>query len=138
MMRAITSFFLIFIVLLGAVGVSYDAHYCGGVLVDERVSFTPADLSCGMSMNTKSIDEQSDDALTFSEPCCENQHVGFEISDDYKDVQSDFFYYVPCHSFPNTERCVLSFQQEKENEFIGYSPPQLQRDIVLLKASFLI
>lgn len=138
MLRSITSFFLIFIVLLGTVGFSYDAHYCGGVLVNQKLSIVQSDLSCGMAMKENVASQPDENERIEPETCCENHHLSFEISDDFKDVQSASFFYVPCHSFPSIEGQSLFFSQEKEYDFIGYSPPPLYRDIVLLKESFLI
>lgn len=138
MMRSTLSFFLIFIVLLGTVGVSYDAHYCCGVLVDESLSFVQSDLSCEMATGEKIDTKAGDNSLKFSQPCCENHHLAFQISDDYKDVQSHFFFFVPRHSFPIYEPSQLAFESENEDNIVDYSAPKLHRDLILLNASFLI
>ncbi len=139
MVKIFTSFFLIFIVLLGTVGINYDSHYCGGILVDEQLSIIPSDLSCGMSMNQGIEINSSDESTTYiSQVCCENEHLGFQISDDYNDYQAASFQFISNSSFPEIEVEYISFPQERDYVFFGYSPPPLTENILLVKESFLI
>lgn len=139
MVKVFTSFFLIFIVLLGAIGVNYDSHYCGGILVDQQLSIIPSDLSCGMSENFENSVNSSDESSTYlSEACCENQHLGFQISDDYNDYQAPNFQFISNNYFPELEVDYTSFTQEQDYNFIGYSPPPRIENILLIKESFLI
>lgn len=139
MVKVFTSFFLIFIVLLGAVGINYDTHYCGGVLVDQQLSIIPSDLSCGMSMNEGVEINSSDESTTYiSQVCCENEHLGFQISDDYNDYQAANFQFISNSSFPEIEVDHISFTQERDYVFLGYFPPPRIENILLVKESFLI
>ncbi|MCJ8289257.1 MAG: hypothetical protein HRT58_08195 [Crocinitomicaceae bacterium] len=139
MVKVFTSFFLIFIVLLGTIGVNYDSHYCGGVLVDQQLSILPSDLSCGMSADFGNEINSSNESSTYlSEVCCENQHLGFNISDDYNDYQATNFQFISNSSFPELEVNYISFTQDRDYCFLGYSPPPRFENILLVKESFLI
>ena len=138
MVKVFTSIFLIVIALLGAIGVSYDTHYCGGVLVDQQLSIMQSDLSCGMSENSGAIDASDESSTSISQVCCKNHHLGFQISDEYNDYQTTQFHFISNSSFPVFELDYISFIQEREYNFIGYSPPPLLEDILLKKESFLI
>ena len=139
MVKVFTSLFLIFIVLIGTIGVNYDSHYCGGVLVDQQLSIIPSDLSCGMSESgTNVLNSPYKPIPDFSQICCENEHLGFQISDDYNDYQAATFQFISNSSFPELELDYASFPQEKEYSFIGYSPPPRFENLLLVKESFLI
>lgn len=136
MVKVFTSIFLIVVALLGAIGVNYDTHYCGGVLVDQQLSIIPSDLSCGMSADMDASADKS--GVNFSQACCENHHFGFQISDDYNDYRSAQFLFISNSSFPEIRLEYISFIPESEYNFIGYSPPPLLENILLKKESFLI
>ena len=138
MVKVITSIFLIVIVLLGTIGVNYDTHYCGGILVDQQLSFIPSDLSCGMSANGVQINSSDESSSYFSEVCCANHHLGFQITDEYNDYQASSFQFISNSSFPEIVLDYTSFSKERDYNFIGYSPPPPFENILLKKESFLI
>ena len=138
MVKIFTSIFLIVVVLLGTIGVNYDSHYCGGILVDQQFSVIPSDLSCGMSENSATIDASDESTTSISEVCCANHHLGFQITDDYNDYQAANFQFISNSSFPEIQLDYISFIQEREYNFIGYSPPPRVENILLKKESFLI
>lgn len=138
MAKALTSIFLIVIVLLGSIGVNYDTHYCGGILVDQQLSFMPSHLSCGMSMNTADMDVSDESSTHISEVCCANHHLGFQITDEYNDYHASSFLFISNSSFPRIVVDFTSFTKERDYNFIGYSPPPPSENILLKKESFLI
>lgn len=135
-MKRFAAAILMVFFLVGVIGLKYDAHYCGGELVSENLSFIPKDLSCGM----KGMDQdRSDDDLSFGKHCCDNKHLSFQIDDDYNDYQvQDFGTNVIAVIPPAAlELSIVEFSNVDYN-FIGYSPPPIERDIIVLNQTFLI
>lgn len=138
MVKVITSVFLIVIVFLGTIGINYDSHYCCGILVSEKLSFVRSDLSCGMTENGVKMNSSDESSTYFSEVCCANHHLGFQISDEYNDYQATSFQFISNSSFLEIVLDCISFIQERDYNFIGYSPPPRFENILLIKESFLI
>ena len=135
MFKRIISGLLILIVLVGTVGVSYDSHYCGGRFVKSQISIIPSTLSCGMQ---KEADKNCDGQETFSRVCCSNEHMAFELNEDYSVDQAQAPTFISNFSIPVSIIEEYEFIDETEYSFLGYSPPPLERDIVVFYQSFLI
>jgi hypothetical protein len=83
--------------------------------------------------------DRSDDDLSFGKHCCDNKHLSFQIDDDYNDYQvQDFSTNVVAVIPPAAlELCIVECSNVDYN-FIGYSPPPIERDIIVLNQTFLI
>jgi hypothetical protein len=135
MLNRIIAGFLILIVLIGTVGLSYDSHYCGGELVRSELSIVPQKLSCGMSAN----DQSEDGSESLSNRCCENDHVEFKLDDDFVKYQVAEVSYLIDFTFPIAEFDVGELDLSVSYEFIGYSPPPLvKQDLTIWHQTFLI
>ncbi len=134
MLKRIVSSLLILIVLIGTVGFSYDAHFCGGDLVDDQFAFLTEDLSCGMPTDAM----LSDHDVNIYELCCSSEHETFQIDDDFVDYKSSQLIINTDFSFPQIEIEFISIVKESKYEFFGYSPPPFDTDRVVLNQSFLI
>lgn len=134
-MKKVFASILMAFFLVGVIGLKYDAHYCGGELVSESLSLVPKNLTCGM----KGMDDESDKGLSFNKHCCDNQHLSFQIDDDYNDYQAQDFGTNVIAFIPPTS-LILSLVEfsDVDYNFIGYSPPPLEQDIVVLNQTFLI
>lgn len=135
MMKRLIGISLITLFLAGIVGLRYDAHYCGGKLVASSFSTVPHDLSCGMA----GMDQEDDCQLQFRRHCCDNDHLSFEITDDYNSNSSLCFDLHPAAIIPVTfDYAFIDLILLSRYEFIGYSPPPSQHDIILFNQTFLI
>lgn len=122
--------------LVGIVGVNYDAHYCGGKRIAESFSFVPQDLSCGMTMG-KHLNHN--EQPSFTRICCENEHIGFQIDDDYNHFElQGFTPQIVAVAPPTVVKAVIDNIDEVRYECIGYSPPPLEIDLNILYQTFLI
>lgn len=136
-LKSIFSISLIVIFLAGVVGINYDTHYCCGEEVAAEFSILPAPLTCGMQMDKGSDSESEGESI--APICCETDHVAFEINNDYvkynshnQDLQSMDF--IPT----DVELATAQFRVKPNYQDLGYSPPPLDRDIIVLVQSFLI
>lgn len=136
MIKRIIAGLLILIVLVGTVGVNYDSHYCNGKLIKSKISFVPSTLSCGMKMVAKKTCENNQESI--SKVCCENEHLSFELDNDFVKYIAQATVFIDNIKFPIAILEDHIFIDEKEYEFIGYSPPPINRDIIILHESFLI
>ncbi|MDX2359469.1 MAG: hypothetical protein QNK23_01595 [Crocinitomicaceae bacterium] len=134
MFRKIIASFLILVVLVGTVGVSYDSHFCGGELIKSQFSFLPHQLSCGMLEQTSN--DCDEDA--FSRVCCSNEHTSFQMDDDFVQYDAPVLAFVIDFKFPEIVFEVDFFELTTKYEFIGYSPPPTDEDIIILNQTFLI
>lgn len=135
MLKRIISGLLILIVLFGTVGVSYDAHYCGGNFIKSQFSFVPKTLSCGMK---KEVGKNCGENELLTRKCCSNEHTSFDLSDNL-DV---YHAYTPTFFneflIPVTALEEYGFIIKSDYTFYGYSPPPVGRDLIVLHQSFLI
>jgi hypothetical protein len=135
MLKRIISGLLVLIVLTGTVGVNYDSHYCGGEFVKSQISILPSTLSCGMKME---IGKKCNDRESFSRVCCSNDHISFELNEDYNVDQVLAPAFISNFSIPVSVIEEYNFIDEIGYSFLGYSPPPIDRDIVVFYQSFLI
>jgi len=136
MVRRVLSGLLILVVLVGTVGVNYDAHYCGGEFVKSEISILPQTLSCGMKHER--IENGNDETPSFKRLCCSSERSNFQLDDDYVKYESQAIALIGDFSFPEAVFTVEAFIEETKYEFLGYSPPPVYEDIVILYQSFLI
>lgn len=129
---------LLIFFLAGIVGIRYDAHYCGGELITSSLSIVPKELSCGM-MNMDKGPENSEKEPIYKKHCCDNEHLSFEIDNDFNDYQPHEFNANGVASIPPSllELAIIEVSEVDYN-FIGYSPPPIERDIIVLNQTFLI
>lgn len=135
MIKRFISGLLILIVLVGTVGINYDAHYCGGKFIKSQISFLPSKLSCGMKIDSK---KNCDDSESFSRVCCSNEHLSFELDEDFNVDQAVTTAFISCFTIPTSLIEKYEFVNDITYSFLGYSPPPLERDIIIFNQSFLI
>lgn len=135
MIRRIISGLLVLIVFVGTVGINYDAHYCGGEFIKSQLSFLPSELSCGMKIDSK---KNCDDSESFSRVCCSNEHLSFELEEDFNVDQVAANSFISSFTFLTSVITEYEFVDETTYSFLGYSPPPLERDIVIFNQSFVI
>lgn len=138
MLKFVFSISLIAFFLAGIVGVNYDTHFCCGELIKSELSITPETLSCGMGMN-KALSKKYSDEETISALCCENHRLTFEIDNDFSKYSKHIQFLPQMDIVPmDVERVTTQMCNQPKYEDLGYSPPPLDRDIILLVQSFLI
>ena len=137
MLKSIFSISLIVIFLAGVVGINYDTHYCCGEEIAAEFSIVPQPLTCGMQMDQDSNDENQDESI--APICCETDHVAFEINNDYVKYNSHDHELQSVDFIPmDVELTIAQFRAKPNYQDLGYSPPPLDRDIIVLVQSFLI
>lgn len=137
MLKSIFSISLIVIFLAGVVGINYDTHYCCGEEIAAEFSIVPVPLTCGMQMDQDSNGENEGESVAAI--CCETDHVAFEIDNDYLKYNSHDHELLNMDFIPmDVELAIAQFRVRPNYQDLGYSPPPLDRDIIVLVQSFLI
>src|SRR5690554_4770786 len=75
------SILLAFLVLTSSVGFAMNTHFCGGLAVEQSLSFHFEVLDCGMDMETDCKSEPAKEAVK-AKACCENQHEFHQLDED--------------------------------------------------------
>ena len=78
-MRKVLSILFSVVLLLSGISVSIDRHFCGGDLVDVKVSLDGNLASCGMEKPADLIPEQT----SMNKKCCEDQLTWYHFSNKY-------------------------------------------------------
>lgn len=137
MFKSIFSISLIFVFLVGITGINLDTHYCCGEVIKSEFSIYPKTLSCGMSMDKAPV--RNDNEESFSTLCCENEHLSFQVDNDYLKYNKHAQYIPQMDIVPVDIELATEFTcNQPKYEEMGYSPPPIDRDIVVLVQSFLI
>ena len=74
-----------FVIVLSAVflasglQVSFDKHFCGGILSATKISFNGAKASCGMEES----DSRCSNQPSYDSKCCSDQMTTFSINNNY-------------------------------------------------------
>jgi hypothetical protein len=136
MLKRIISGILVIIVLVGAIGVSYDSHYCSGRLIKSELSLFPSNLTCGMKVEKTLGNDSDGDAI--SRVCCSNEHIDIDLGDDLVKYQLASLIIINNFTIPEAIINNYAFSQELEYVFLGYTPPPDQHDLIVLNQSFLI
>jgi len=133
--RAILSLVAVFSLLVATIGVPLGQHWCGNMLSSERLY--AAAPSCGME------EEHNSGVSLSAQDCCRDElnllaasgldNDGAQaLSPNPLPLQVDFFAQVITHTLANYPS--TSFK----NPYLLGSPPELQRDFVVVHHSFLI
>ncbi len=77
-MKRVSAILIIAVFLVSGMHVYFASHYCGGKLVNEKISFTGARATCGME---ECITGNSVTPLFFKSVCCENHVSSFSVND---------------------------------------------------------
>ena len=85
-MKKVLSILASVILLLSGLQISVDRHYCGGRLVDAKISFSGEMASCGMEESEK----KSTENLSFDKRCCEDQVTFYSLVNNYSPEYSSF------------------------------------------------
>jgi hypothetical protein len=78
-MKKVLTIIIAAILLASGMKVSLDRHYCGGNLVDVRISFTGKLASCGMEPAESVYTGQA----TINNKCCEDQLSFYSLNSKY-------------------------------------------------------
>lgn len=135
MIKPLFAISLMIVFLTGIVGLNFDSHYCRGELVATSVSILPHDLSCGMP----GMDQGETKAPIIKKHCCDNEHLSFEINDDYNSDQATSFVFAVTAILPAPfSYDLVETRLDERYEFLGYSPPPVHGDIIIFNQTFLI
>lgn len=80
-MQKVISILLAFLLLTSSVGYAVNTHFCGGLAVEQSLSFHFELLDCGMDMETDCESKPAKEALK-AKACCENQHEFHQLDED--------------------------------------------------------
>jgi hypothetical protein len=78
-MRKALSILFSVVLLMSGISISIDRHFCGGNLVDVKVSLDGNLASCGMEKPADLISEQT----SMNKKCCEDQLTWYNLSNKY-------------------------------------------------------
>ena len=78
-MKKVLTILIAAIILVSGMQVSVDRHYCGGKLIDVKISVTGKLASCGMEQTGSSCPDHP----TIDKKCCENQLSFFSLNNNY-------------------------------------------------------
>ncbi|PCJ81218.1 MAG: hypothetical protein COA49_05775 [Bacteroidetes bacterium] len=140
-MKQLFSIFLATLMLVSNMGVTLATHYCGGKAVMSAFALGEMELSCGMSADDTCTHSSgtSSDSLE-NKTCCQNKYLQLDV-DDVKsldaavaiDNASNNVYLVY-----NTIQLYSSQILQIPTKYEYYSPPLIERDIIILVQSYLI
>lgn len=80
-MQKVISILLAFLLLTSSVGYAVNTHFCGGLAVEQSLSFHFELLDCGMDMETDCESKPAKEAVK-AKACCENQHEFHQLDED--------------------------------------------------------
>jgi hypothetical protein len=138
-MQKVISILLAFLLLTSSVGFAMNTHFCGGLAVEQSLSFHFEDLDCGMDMEFDCESEPAKEAVK-AKACCENQHEFHQLDEDLikqavnasKDVKQTIAA-VQTVVFETSTSSTLKVRATN-----NHSPPLQKVDIRLLFQTFLL
>jgi hypothetical protein len=137
-LKKVISIFLLAIMLLGNVGITYGTHFCMGMAMKSELMIGHEHMDCGMAMD-ESIPSESDQTHFSAPPCCENQYVSVETDDTFTKSLSlelaNTFVAVTLSSILYTVEVDFSIDEPLANDT---SPPLLKQDFIVLHQVFRI
>lgn len=139
-MRKILSIFFALLILTTNVGTTFAIHYCGGKAVKSSISFGQDVLSCGMTSDNQSCENNSQLPTVQTKNCCENHYIQLKVNGDYSmpaiiKSHIDFNFVV---DFADMSSKLYSYNASTEVNYLNCSPPLLNLDIPVWIQSFLI
>lgn len=138
-MQKVISILLAFLLLTSSVGFAMNTHFCGGLAVEQSLSFHFELLDCGMDMEAD-CDSKPEKEAVKAKACCENQHEFHQLDEDLikqavnasKDVkQTIAAVQTVVFEIPTTVTI-------KHAAISNHSPPLQAVDIRLLFQTFLL
>lgn len=72
-MKAIANIILIIIVLTVQTGFGHSVHYCGGEIADEKISFLPVNVGCGMEKINSNFCSTEEETSLKKSNCCKDE-----------------------------------------------------------------
>ena len=90
-MQKIISIVLTILILASSTGVTYAKHFCGDFEVISTITLGEKDLSCGMKMDVKGCDNETQE----DRHCCENKYENIDPDDNYSLSLFDLTMNVP-------------------------------------------
>ncbi|MBR9832359.1 hypothetical protein GYB57_09440 [bacterium] len=140
-MQRIIASFLCLLFLLGNIGLSKAAHFCGGLEVMSTLTFTNQDIDCGMkglkTMSNCTTNSEGQSTLQ-TKNCCKDTFTNYKIDSEY---HSDFNLEntpIPTEAIVRIidNSCVADSNENKTGE--QKAPPLQINDRQILFQSFLI
>lgn len=134
-MKKIISILLTILMLASSSGIAYAQHFCGEYEMLSEITLGEKDLSCGMVMEIPNCDQEEEE-----HSCCDNEYTTVDTDDIFNkssfelDLDQDF---VLAFVSVFVLKSIDNFPSENQF-FIDYSPPPLERDLLVLYETFLI
>lgn len=139
-MKQILSISLALWILISNIGLTFNQHWCAGVIVEHSVSLGSDALSCGMPEAKVSCETMKDSPQVKQLSCCDTSHEVLQVEDTTSSessflIQNPMLIAVFVHQFI----IPLFFELPTLNTvFNDYAPPFLAKDVHLLFEVFLI
>jgi hypothetical protein len=135
--KPIVSSLLAFLVLVSSSSFMVNMHFCGGNM--QSVSLIEEAAPCPMEVNLPPCHKKMQ---LKKSGCCEDKHVAFEGKDFSAKVQDFSMLNWQTSNWVATLPVIMEVIQINEaltfSNHISYKPPIVERDIPVLKQSFLI
>jgi hypothetical protein len=134
--KQIISIILSIFLLVSSTGITYAQHYCGELIMMEKLTFNEAQLSCGMAM----VDDACGDENEEDHECCADQYTTISTDDNFAHATYDF---VLNDTFAAAFISVFVLEQTLSNkqelfQYSEYNPPPILKNIPVLYETFLI
>ncbi|AGA80337.1 MULTISPECIES: HYC_CC_PP family protein [Echinicola] len=139
-MKKAVSIFLLIVMLLSNIGVTWATHLCCGIAVKSALMLGNGELDCGM--NHSELDNTDDsfaERTVVKDKCCDNHYTTIESDEaifsktSLNSINVDFF--IP---FVYSYLGIDPFNQDHSTVYTDYSPPLLKQDRQVMFQSFLI
>jgi hypothetical protein len=137
MLKPIVSSLLAMLVLVSASSFTVNMHYCGGQI--QSISLIEDADACPMEVQLPPCHRKMQIKKS---GCCEDKHVAFEGKDFNAKVHDFSLLYWQAINSVGSLPVIMEVIQVREalafSNHLPYKPPIVERDIPVLKQSFLI
>ena len=135
-MQKIISIVLTILILASSTGVTYAKHFCGDFEVISTITLGEKDLSCGMKMDVKGCDNETQE----DRHCCENKYENIDTDDNYSLSLFDLQINVP---FIASFIPIFIFKKFSDTSqellfYANYKPPPIGKNLSVLYQVFTI
>lgn len=135
-MKKIISIVLTILILASNTGVTYAKHFCGDFEVMSTITLGEKNLSCGMKMDVKGCDNETQK----DRHCCKNKYENIDTDDNYSLSLFDLQINVP---FIASFVSIFIFKQFSDPSqgllfYTNYKPPPIGKNLSVLYQVFTI
>jgi hypothetical protein len=78
-MKTVLAIPLVLLTIFSGLTVSFDTHYCGGIVASTKISLNGELASCGMEKSSQSTSREN----LFSNKCCDDVTSAYSICNNY-------------------------------------------------------